>query len=220
MSFPTQTILTAGTQLRVGNLLANRINPTYTIKIGATAVAPNDTTAGVLATPIFLQAGTTLEFPGNKKIKLTEDATAGSTTLHIEPYTGTNIASGAETKTLALLQVLGGDSLSFTINDNEVSTRSFENGLYDDARKVMIGATIPWSGHYVSGDPAIEQIIQPAAISDKEIYFEITYPDGLKRSGACYVQGYTEDNALDNIRRVSWTFRVVGAFDFELVPSP
>jgi hypothetical protein len=110
------------------------------------------------------------------------------------------------------VRVPGGSKAGFELDTQEVSKRSFEAGMFDDAVKVSVSANIPWEGFFVKQDYALSKIILPASVTADELYVELAYPDGLKRCGACFINGYKEDASLDEIRRVSWTFRMCGVF--------
>jgi hypothetical protein len=230
MALPTDTILTAGTILQMQTSLANRTLPVITITtgvggaaIGATSV-PITAAAGPVALnratgKVLVQQGTRLTFNETVPVVVTlaNDILVGDTTMTVLPLTAALTAAKIAT-TNGLLLVLGGDSVSFSISDKEVSTRSFENGLFDDARKVMIGCSLPFSGFYRAGDPCFELVAKPAVLSTQEVYFYLQYPDKTFWSGYSYLKGYKEDGKLDDIRRFSWEFRGVGAFQTGVAP--
>jgi hypothetical protein len=228
MPLPTDTVLTAGSIIRVQRGTTNRTLPTATltntaaVTAGATsipvaAIATNFFGANykrVLATgDIVVQEGDTLTFGTTTPVtvKLTADLKVGDTAIQIAAAPS-EIATTQNATTNGLFYVLGGDSLEFNITDNEVSTRGFENGLFDDARKVMIGGDLPFTGIYRRGDPCFANIIKPCATSDEELYFYYQLPDGQFTSGWAFVKGYKESNKLDDILRYNFSFRAVGRF--------
>ncbi|XHX80947.1 MAG: hypothetical protein RBJ76_13745 [Stenomitos frigidus ULC029] len=223
---PSATVISAGLRILVGRLPMNaqgfttvRTPTQYTITNTA-AVSLNATSmlltaAGFVApaTSVLLQAGTILTF-GAVQVTVLADVTLNGTAVSVPIAAATaTIAMSVTATTYALLSILGGDSADLNVTDKEVSTRGFDSGIFDDARKVMIGAEIPWSNVYRLGDPGIDQVIEPAALSalaTQEVFVTIVYPDGKYRSAACFIKGYKEGNKLDDIRRLSWTFRIVG----------
>lgn len=224
MPFPTDTILTAGTLLQMQTSMANRTLPTITITIGTGGAISGATsvpiTAPTVPTGLVRTSGQTLVQEGTKltfnettpvTVTLAADIKVGDTTMSVVATTAALTASKIAT-TSGLLVVLGGDSVDFTVTDKEVATRSFENGLYDDARKVMIGGSLPFSGFYRAGDPCFDLVVLPAVLSAQEVYFYLQYPDKKFRSGYAFIKGYKESTKLDDIRRFSWEFRAVGAF--------
>lgn len=218
MAFPTETILLAGTKCLVGPLQSgdNRVPEEYTITNGATPATVTVGGAGTLtvtATTVFLQEGTELSF-GGTKIRLTADVAAGATSIPYVGVTAGTIAASATATTKALLRIFGGSSADIQYQDNEVSTRSFEFGLFDDARKVTVGANIAWQGTYRKGDRAFDTLILQKANSADEVYIEFEYPDGSVFKGAAFIMNLQLSGQLDNIRQVSWTFRIVGEFSF------
>ncbi len=225
MAFPTDTILTAGTVLKIQQSLANRTLPSITITIGTGGATSGATSVPITAPTVptgltrttgqvLVQQGTKLTFNETTPVTVTlsADILVGDTTMSVVATTGA-LTAGKVATTSGLLTVLGGDSVDFTITDKEVSTRSFENGLYDDARKVMIGGSIPFNGFYRAGDPCFDLVILPMVLNAKEVYFNLLYPDNHYRSGYAFIKGYKETAKLDDIRRFSWEFRVVGSFD-------
>jgi hypothetical protein len=228
MPLPTDTVLTAGSIIRVQRGVGNRTLPIGTITVG-TAVAANGTSIGITAIgttffganykrtlvtgSVVVQEGDTLTFNETTPVtvKLSADLKVGDTSISIAPAPAA-ITVGKIATTNGYFYVLGGDSLEFNITDNEVSTRGFENGLFDDARKVMIGGDLPFTGIYRRGDPCFANIIKPCATSDEEMAFYYQLPDGQFTSGWAFVKGYKESNKLDDILRYNFSFRAVGRF--------
>lgn len=236
MPLPVDTVLTAGSIIRVQRGIGNRTLPTGTltntaaVTVGATSIpiaAVSTTFFGAnyrrpLATgDIVVQEGDTLTFNETTPVtvKLSANLKVGDTAIQIvaapAAITTTKVAT-----TNGLFYVLGGDSLEFNITDNEVSTRGFENGLFDDARKVMIGGDLPFTGIYRRGDPCFSNIIKPCATSDEELYFYYQLPDGQFTSGWAFVKGYKESNKLDDILRYNFSFRAVGRFVTGVTATP
>jgi hypothetical protein len=226
MAFPTDTQLTSNTILRTQLSIGNRTLPTITVTVGTGGASSGATTIPVtaLASPtgltrsagqILIQQGTSLTFNSTTPVTATlaADALVGDTSLTVVALSGALTAGNTATSS-GLLQIIGGDSMDFQTNDKEVATRAFENGLFDDARKVMIGAAIPFNGFYRVGDPVPDLVIKPAVMSALEVYFYLLYPDTAKHywSGWAYIKGYKEQNKLDDIRRMSFELRVVGTF--------
>lgn len=224
MPLPTDTILTAGTILQMQTSLANRTLPVITLTVGVGGAALNATSIPITAAAapvgltratgkVLVQQGTKLSFNETVPVvvTLTADVLVGDTSISVAPIPAAVTAAKIAT-TNGLLLVLGGDSVSFSVTDKEVSTRSFENGLFDDARKVMIGCSLPFSGFYRAGDPCFDLVAKPAVLSTQEVYFYLQYPDKTFWSGYAYIKGYKEDGKLDDIRRFSWEFRGVGTF--------
>lgn len=230
MAFPTDTILTAGTLLKIQKAMPNRTLPVITITIG-TGGATSGATSVPITTPTvptglgrtagqtLVQEGTELTFNETVPLKVTlaADIKVGDTTMTCLPTTGALTAAKIAT-TSGLLVVLGGDSVDFNVTDKEVETRSFENGLFDDARKVMIGGSLPFNGFYRAGDPCFDLVILPSVLDTSEVYFNLQYPDKKFRSGFAFIKGYKETGKLDDIRRFSWEFRAVGQFTFGTLP--
>jgi hypothetical protein len=212
-------VLNAGTSVSVCKLLPNRVVPTTTLTVKA-AVAVGATTITIAhsdaTSAVYLQEGTILNFGGGKLVTLNEskEIPTGAAGAPIKILPATIALVGTETlpNYIPLVRVPGGSKAGFELDTNEVSKRSFEAGIFDDAVKTSVSANIPWEGFFVKQDYSLSKIILPAAISADEIYVELAYPDGLKRSGTCFINGYKEDASLDEIRRVSWTFRLVGEF--------
>jgi hypothetical protein len=229
MAFPTDTILTSGTILKVQQSLGQRTLPTITITVASGGASSAATSIPITAPTVpvglnrtsgqvLVQEGTKLTFNSGTPVtaELTADIKVGDTTASVKPLSGALTAANVAT-TNGLLLVLGGDSVDFNATDQEVSTRSFENGLFDDARRVMIGGSCPFNGFYRSGDPAHELIIMPAVLTSDEIFFQLTWADGYQRSGYAFIKGYKETGKLDDIRRFSWEFRMVGTITFAKV---
>lgn len=229
MSFPTDTILTAGTVLRLQKSVGNRTLPVITVTIGTGTFATGTTTIpvtfnnpaalGRTSGQVLIQEQSRITFnstPSPVTVTLAEDLKVGDTNMIVNPTTAAVQAGNTGTSS-GLLVVLGGDSVDFNVTDNEVSTRSFENGLFDDARKVMIGGSLPFNGFYRAGDPCFDLVVLPNVLSAGEVYFNLTYPDNKFRAGYAFIKGYKETAKLDDIRRFSWEFRSVGAFTFGTV---
>lgn len=188
--------------------------------IGATSisvaaiVAPTGT--AYTGTQTVIQQGDTLTFNSATPLSVVvaADVVLGATTVFITAPLTAALQAGNVAVSNGLLQLLGVDNLDFSVTDKEVSTRGFENGLFDDARKVMIGGAMPISGFYRVGDPTFLQIILPAALSSTELYFKVVYPDLTVRQGYAFLKGFKEQNKLDDIRRFSFELRAVGTFAF------
>jgi hypothetical protein len=219
MAFNTATVLNAGTKCLVGNLLANRILPVKNLIVGTAGATEGDTEIPlkVASGTTQLLAGTAIQFSDVTPVVtviVAEDTSVAATDTLVPIQSalsaGETLVAADAGVSNGLLQVLGGKDLTFDIKDNEVGTRSFESGLFDDARKVMVGGTITWGGHYVIGDNAIETVIEPAALSEDEIYIRLLYPDGKVREAACFIMGFSEKGTLDGIRELNWTYRLVG----------
>lgn len=216
MPLPVDTVLTAGTRLLVGNLGPNRTLPSYTIRTAAAAAAATSVSLSVASGTLFLQGGTELNFGGAQKtVVLLDDVTLTSTAASVPIVSplGAALVATDTAPTNALLQVYGGNDASLSLKDNEAPTRAFESGLFDDAKKVMVGGSISWKGTYRRGDKSLD-LIEACAIGANEIYIRLVYPDGKSRTGVAFVQGYQESNTLDAVREVSWEFRLVGEFKF------
>lgn len=222
MAFPSNTVLTAGSILKVQKAGTNRTLPSGTITVATAGAASGATSIPVTAVTaltgltmatgdVVVQQGETLTFDSSPAVTatLTADLKVGDTTISVEPISGA-LVDGDAAVTNGLLRVLGGDSIDFNMSDNEVSTRGFEQGLFDDARKTMIGAELPFSGSYRIGDPSFNQVIIPGSLSADEIYYYYQTPDGRYKSGYAFIKGYTETGALDNIVRYSFSIRAVG----------
>jgi hypothetical protein len=231
MAFPTDTILTAGTILRVQSALANRTLPSITITIGTGGAAIGVATVPITAPTspaglgratgdVLVQQGSKLTFNETSPVTITlaEDIKVGDTTL-VRVETTAALTAGKIATSAGLLQILGGDSVDFNVTDKEVATRSFENGLFDDARKVMIGGSLPFNGFYRNGDPCFDLVIKPSVLSANEVYFYLLRPDNTYWSGFAFIKGYKESMKLDDIVRFSWEFRAVGAFQTGIVPA-
>lgn len=236
MPLPVDTVLTAGSIIQVQRGTTNRTLPVGTLTT-TTPVAANATTIPITAVPntffgtaykrplavgaVVVQEGTALTFNETTPVtvRLTADLKVGDTAIAIAPAPAA-ITTAKVATTNGLFYVLGGDNLTFNITDKEVSTRGFENGLFDDARKVMIGGDLPFSGIYRRGDPCFANIIKPCALSDEELYFYYQLPDGQFTSGWAFVKGYKEDNKLDDILRYSFSFRAVGRFTTGTTTTP
>lgn len=210
------TVLTAGTKLRVGELGANRTLPTYSILVGANASAgAQSVSLRVSSGSRVLPQGTTLNFGGiAKTIVLADDANLSSTGVLVPIVSplGAALSTTDTATTPVLFTVYGGSDATFSIKDNEAPTRSFESGLFDDAKKVMVGGSISWQGTYRKGDLSIT-LIESCACSDKELFVQLIYPDGKQRTSVAFVQNYNESNTLDSVRELSWEFRLVGAIN-------
>jgi hypothetical protein len=208
-------VLNAGTRCFVGEINLNRQLPTFEIE--NTIAAANGSTSLTLksnAGNLWIYRGQVVAFPGVSPVTIAQDILLTATAQSIPLFSPINgaLAVGAKSEIPKLFPVGGGSKAGFELDTNEVSKRSFEAGLSDDAVKVSVSANIPWEGFFVKNDPAIAQLISPNATSKSEIYAKLLYPDGLERSGSCFINGFKEDASLDEIRRISWTFRFVGKF--------
>jgi hypothetical protein len=226
MALPSDTVLTNNTYCRVGALApGTRIPPLITLTTSAAVVA-GDTSIPITAAPArtlqpLIQEGDIITFgSGGTAVTVTVTANVASaaTAIPIQPCSGA-IASGVVGTTYGLLRVLGGESASFSLSNQKVPTRSFESGRWDDQRKVSVSGSIPWQGHYKLGDPAINLIIEPAGYDEREVFVELTRVDGARRFGAATVDNFSEETALDNIIRLSWTFMFVGTVYRQIVPN-
>lgn len=236
MPFPTDTVLTAGTIIKVQRGTTNRTLPVGTLTNTA-AVAANATTIPISAVSttffgpnykrklvtgdIVVQEGDILTFADTTPVTVTlaADLKVGDTAINIKPAPAA-IATTKVATTNGLFFVLGGDNVTFNVTDKEVSTRGFESGLFDDATKVMIGADLPFSGTYRNGDPCFSNIIEPCYLSAEEVYFYYQTPNGRYKDGWAFIKGYKEDNKMDDVIRYSFSFRVVGCFHALTTATP
>jgi len=188
--------------------------------IGATSIpiaaiaAPSGLVYGVNDTVI--QQGDKLTFNSAtpQTVVVAADVLAGATTLFITVPLVAALQTGNVATSNGLLQILGGDALSFTVTEKDVSTKSFENGLFNDMRKTGIGGLMPMSGFYRAGDNAFDSVILPSALSANEVYVKIIRSDAKFRSGFAYIKGYSEDMKLEDICRFKFDFQLVGSFTF------
>lgn len=229
MAFNTDTILTAGSILKVQKSVGNRTLPSSTITIasggastGATSVPVTAVTAdarlGLTTGDVVVQQGDKLTFNETTPVTvtLTEDLKVGDTSMTVAPLTA-NLTAAKIATTSGLLLLLGIEDMGFDVTNKEVSTRSFENGIFDDARKVSIGGNVACKGFYRAGDVAFQQVIEPASLGTDEIYFYQLYPDGRYRSAYAFIKDFKESAKLDDILRCDFSLRVVGTFEFGVV---
>jgi hypothetical protein len=230
MAFPTGTILTANTILQVqrsaGATGTSRTLPTVTVTTSGTA-ALNATSIPVTAVVapvglsdfpaggIVIQEGDKLTFNSTipTTVTVTQDVLVGDTSISVKPITGA-LQSGNTATCNGLLRVLGLDDTSIKFTDKTVSSRSFENGLFDDNRKVMIGGSISCNGFFRDGDPSYSQILDRCWQTAEELYVRLTYPDGVYRDGFALLKGYSENNKLDEIRRATFELQFVGTINY------
>jgi hypothetical protein len=226
MAFPTDTVLTANSALYLQKSIGQRTPPTATVTTsgivasGATTIpiTPVVSPTGLLLTAgqVVIQQGTSLTFNSTTPttIILAQDIKVGDTAaIPVAPTTNA-MQSGNTATSIGALRLLGAEDLSFSLTDKTVPTRSFENGLWMDERKVTLGGEIAIKGFYRVGDPCFTQIILPLATSADECYFKSIYPDKTYRQGYALLQGYKEENQLDNIRRYSFNLKAVGPVTF------
>jgi predicted secreted protein len=215
------TIATAFTEFQIQSLAYGERTPQeYVIEIDSVdtnaktmeisgAKKGESTSAGA---PTYLQAGLELEFSGGATVSVAEDLAAGETTLKYESENGTDPTATESADTFALYSFLGGESLTINNDDNVVSIRTFRSGMWAENAKTMIGASMDLEGTMQDDDIALMNVIRPAAFSvDKEIYAQVTRPNGDVYTGAFLVQSYSEPNNLDNVVRVSFTLNSQGA---------
>lgn len=232
MAFNTDTILTAGSILKVQKSVGNRTLPSSTITIGTGGATSGATTVPVTAVTadsrlglttgdVVVQQGDKLTFNETTPltVTLTDDLKVGDTSMSVVATTGA-LTAGKVATTSGLLLVLGLEDMGFDIGEKTVSTRSFENGLFDDNRKTQISGTISCKGFYRAGDVAYKQVIEPAALSSIEVYFYQLYPNGYLRTGYAFIKGYKESGKLDDIVRADFQLSAVGPFTFSQIVLP
>lgn len=145
--------------------------------------------------------------------KVEEKAVAGNLTIDCGAVPVV-IPAGTEVKVYPMFQLLGGNTIGLKMNDKEVETRSFESGIWSDAKKVMAGASGDWSGYYPLDDEAWSEIVFPCSKSSQEVFVEITYSNGMIRYGSAYIQGYNETSKNDETVNCGWTFRFISEIFF------
>jgi hypothetical protein len=179
----------------------------YTLPAGAQVTFGAVTVETTLATLIGTTATPLAIRPAPGAIA---NSTASVNTLTIRPATVAIASATASTPFLPLLLLLGIQSADSPNKTNLISIRSFQSGLGNEQRPVMVDFSMQLQGWVHQRDQAYLNVIEPAAIQSLEVYAEYYSPRGTVRRGAAMVadSGITEKN--DDVLKYTFTLGFQG----------
>lgn len=191
----------------------------FTIAAGSTLVrdpgglAIGATILPVAALPTEIDVGTRLQF-GAQRVVTTGRAPQGGTQLPISPLTAAIVANTNAT-TRALFAVVG--CMSSPIPSPEpklVDTTNLLSGIGKEQVIAGVSQTMTVSFEQISGDlggDEILTILRDVNQFNRELFFEVTLPDGERHEGVAIVTAGSESGEIQDKRMVQATLQVQGA---------
>jgi hypothetical protein len=138
------------------------------------------------------------------------NAAVSVNTLAIRPAAVAVATTTASTAFLPLLSLLGIQSADAPNKTSLISIRSFQSGLGNEQRPVMVDFSMQMQGWVHQRDQAYLNVIEPAATQSLEVYAEYYSPRGTVRRGAAFIadSGINEKN--DDVLKYTFTLGFQG----------
>ncbi len=185
------------------------------------ALTIGSTLLPVAALPSEIDVGTRLQF-GAQRVVTTGRAPQGGTQLPVAPLTAAIVANTSAT-TRALFAVVG--CMSSPIPSPEpklVETTNLLSGIGKEQVIAGVSQTMTVSFEQISGDLGGEEILtilRDVTQFNRELFFEVTLPDGERHEGVALVTAGSESGEIQDKRMIQATLQVQGA-TYVYTPAP
>lgn len=221
MPLPTKTIANQGTIVELIMLPDGVRVPTLRTLTLTSGAAIGATSLSIATLPTSLGSESKLKF-GSTNVVLTDGAQFQATSLAIEPLTAV-LATGATATTLGLRQLLGVTDSSINSSTNTVDVSNFKSGYGMESKTTGVDRTVSVSLNQIDGDFALDRIIKPIlfddAFAEREVYVQITRPNGEKYEGAAQVRNVNQPTAMRDVAKMTLEFQFQGK-SFKFTPRP